>query len=117
LITTARVAHDGRGGLPALREPGLRKSFGDNVVLDGIDLDICEGSVFSLLGPNGAGTIRVTRRQSTTCGLTGTEVVVGVCCDAGTPIWAIQGHVGVDGSECGQRRTTRAQALARSASA
>ena len=34
---------------------GLRKSFGDNVVLDGIDLDVAEGTVFALLGPNGAG--------------------------------------------------------------
>jgi ABC-2 type transport system ATP-binding protein len=34
---------------------GLRKSFGDKVVLDGIDLDIAEATVFALLGPNGAG--------------------------------------------------------------
>jgi ABC-2 type transport system ATP-binding protein len=40
---------------PALKATGLRKSFGDKVVLDGIDLDIAEGTTFSLLGPNGAG--------------------------------------------------------------
>ncbi len=34
---------------------GLRKSFKDHVVLDGIDLCVTEGSIFSLLGPNGAG--------------------------------------------------------------
>ena len=34
---------------------GLRKSFGDHVVLDGIDLDVAEGTIFALLGPNGAG--------------------------------------------------------------
>jgi ABC-2 type transport system ATP-binding protein len=34
---------------------GLRKTFGDKVVLEGIDLDVAAGSVFSLLGPNGAG--------------------------------------------------------------
>src|ERR1700712_5691602 len=34
---------------------GLRKSFGDHVVLDGIDLEVAEGSIFALLGPNGAG--------------------------------------------------------------
>jgi ABC-type transporter Mla maintaining outer membrane lipid asymmetry ATPase subunit MlaF len=39
----------------ALKATGLRKSFGDKVVLDGIDLDIAEGTTFSLLGPNGAG--------------------------------------------------------------
>jgi len=34
---------------------GLRKSYGDKVVLDGIDFDVAAGSVFSMLGPNGAG--------------------------------------------------------------
>ena len=34
---------------------GLRKSFGDSVVLDGIDLNVAEGTIFALLGPNGAG--------------------------------------------------------------
>ena len=34
---------------------GLRKAYGDKVVLDGIDFDVAAGSVFSMLGPNGAG--------------------------------------------------------------
>jgi ABC-2 type transport system ATP-binding protein len=34
---------------------GLRKAFGTNVVLDGVDLEVPEGSVYALLGPNGAG--------------------------------------------------------------
>ncbi|MFI6339598.1 ATP-binding cassette domain-containing protein [Streptomyces sp. NPDC050535] len=34
---------------------GLRKAFGDKVVLDGIDFEVAAGSVFSMLGPNGAG--------------------------------------------------------------
>ncbi|MFI5907396.1 ATP-binding cassette domain-containing protein [Dactylosporangium sp. NPDC051541] len=34
---------------------GLRKSYGDQVVLDGIDLDVPAGAIVSLLGPNGAG--------------------------------------------------------------
>src|SRR4051812_40708076 len=38
----------------AIEVSGLRKAFGDKVVLDGIDLDV-QGTVFSLLGPNGAG--------------------------------------------------------------
>ena len=33
----------------------LRKAYGDKIVLDGIDLDVPAGTVFSLLGPNGAG--------------------------------------------------------------
>ncbi|MFB7272645.1 ATP-binding cassette domain-containing protein [Streptomyces sp. NPDC056244] len=40
---------------PAITATGLSKSYGDKVVLDGIDLRIPEGSVFALLGPNGAG--------------------------------------------------------------
>jgi ABC-2 type transport system ATP-binding protein len=39
----------------AIAVSGLRKRFGDKVVLDGIDFDVAAGSVFSMLGPNGAG--------------------------------------------------------------
>jgi ABC-2 type transport system ATP-binding protein len=39
----------------AIAASGLRKAFGDKIVLDGIDLDVRAGTVFSLLGPNGAG--------------------------------------------------------------
>jgi ABC-2 type transport system ATP-binding protein len=34
---------------------GLRKAYGEKVVLDGIDFEVAAGSVFSMLGPNGAG--------------------------------------------------------------
>ena len=47
---------------------GLRKSFGDHVVLDGIDLDVAEGTVFALLGPNGAGKTTVVQILSTLIG-------------------------------------------------
>ncbi|MBB5855575.1 ATP-binding cassette domain-containing protein [Amycolatopsis umgeniensis] len=39
----------------AIAVSGLRKTFGDKVVLDGIDLAVPAGTIFSLLGPNGAG--------------------------------------------------------------
>ncbi|MBW5423363.1 ATP-binding cassette domain-containing protein [Streptomyces sp. BG9H] len=39
----------------AIAVSGLRKAYGDKVVLDGIDFEVAEGSVFSMLGPNGAG--------------------------------------------------------------
>ena len=39
----------------AIAVSGLRKAYGDKVVLDGIDFEVATGSVFSLLGPNGAG--------------------------------------------------------------
>ena len=39
----------------AIRVVGLRKSYGQQVVLDGIDFEVAQGTVFALLGPNGAG--------------------------------------------------------------
>ncbi len=39
----------------AIAVSGLRKAYKDRVVLDGIDLDVPAGTIFSLLGPNGAG--------------------------------------------------------------
>ncbi|MEU4340929.1 ATP-binding cassette domain-containing protein [Nocardia sp. NPDC023852] len=44
---------------------GLRKSYGDKTVLDGIDLTIAAGSIFSLLGPNGAGKTTTVQILST----------------------------------------------------
>ncbi|HOI16336.1 MAG TPA: LPS export ABC transporter ATP-binding protein [Geobacteraceae bacterium] len=34
---------------------GLKKSFGDRVVVKGVDLEVASGEVVGLLGPNGAG--------------------------------------------------------------
>ncbi|WP_327342966.1 ATP-binding cassette domain-containing protein [Streptomyces europaeiscabiei] len=50
---------------PAIAANGLRKSFGDKVVLDGIDLTVPEGTIFSLLGPNGAGKTTAVKILST----------------------------------------------------
>jgi ABC-2 type transport system ATP-binding protein len=50
---------------PAIAVTGLRKSFGDRVVLDGIDLDVPAGTTFALLGPNGAGKTTAVRILST----------------------------------------------------
>lgn len=44
---------------------GLRKAFGKHVVLDGIDLNVVEGSIFALLGPNGAGKTTMIQIFST----------------------------------------------------
>ncbi|TNH26444.1 ATP-binding cassette domain-containing protein [Micromonospora orduensis] len=49
----------------AISATGLRKSYGDKVVLDGIDLEIVEGTIFALLGPNGAGKTTTVRILST----------------------------------------------------
>ncbi|MGH3261299.1 MAG: ATP-binding cassette domain-containing protein, partial [Trebonia sp.] len=39
----------------AITARGLRKSFGDKTVLDGIELTVPPGTILALLGPNGAG--------------------------------------------------------------
>ncbi|WP_433557281.1 ATP-binding cassette domain-containing protein [Pseudonocardia xinjiangensis] len=49
----------------AIAAAGLRKSFGDKVVLDGVDLRVPAGTVFSLLGPNGAGKTTAVQILST----------------------------------------------------
>jgi ABC-2 type transport system ATP-binding protein len=61
---------------PAIRATGLRKSFGDQVVLNGIDLDVPEGTVFALLGPNGAGKTTTVHILTTLIGADGGEVRV-----------------------------------------
>lgn len=55
---------------------GLRKSFGEHVVLDGVDLRVPEGTVFSLLGANGAGKTTTVRILSTLLAADGGEVRV-----------------------------------------
>jgi ABC-2 type transport system ATP-binding protein len=40
---------------PAISAAGVRKAFGEHLVLDGVELTVDPGSVFALLGPNGAG--------------------------------------------------------------
>ena len=39
----------------ALTTRGLRRTFGDFVAVDGIDLEVPRGSLYGFLGPNGAG--------------------------------------------------------------
>jgi ABC-type multidrug transport system ATPase subunit len=39
----------------AIEVEGLKKHFGDVQALKGIDLRVCEATVYGLLGPNGAG--------------------------------------------------------------
>ncbi len=67
----------------AIRTVGLRKSFGDHVVLDGLDLEIAPGRVVALLGPNGAGkttTVHILatllRPDSGTAEVAGHDVVL-----------------------------------------
>jgi ABC-2 type transport system ATP-binding protein len=50
---------------PAVVLTGLRKTFGEKPVLDGVDLTVAEGTIFALLGPNGAGKTTIVRILST----------------------------------------------------
>jgi ABC-2 type transport system ATP-binding protein len=61
---------------PAIAVTGLQKSFGDKVVLDGIDLHVQEGTIFALLGPNGAGKTTMVHILSTLIPADGGEVRV-----------------------------------------
>jgi ABC-2 type transport system ATP-binding protein len=50
---------------PSIEVSGLRKSYGDTLVLDGIDLTVAEGSILALLGVNGAGKTTMVHILST----------------------------------------------------
>jgi ABC-2 type transport system ATP-binding protein len=50
---------------PAISPIGLRKSFGNRVVFDGIGLRVLHGTVFAPLGPNGAGKTTTVQIFST----------------------------------------------------
>ncbi|MFI9768514.1 ATP-binding cassette domain-containing protein [Streptomyces sp. NPDC052415] len=49
----------------AIHAEGLVKTFGDVKALDGVDLDVPEGTVLGLLGPNGAGKTTTVRCLTT----------------------------------------------------
>ncbi|MEU0697618.1 ATP-binding cassette domain-containing protein [Streptomyces niveus] len=61
----------------AIAAEGLRKSYGDKLVLDGIDLVVPTGSVFALLGPNGAGKTTAVKILSTLITADGGQARVG----------------------------------------
>ncbi|MFJ6212709.1 ATP-binding cassette domain-containing protein [Streptomyces sp. NPDC092296] len=64
---------------PAIRAEGLVKSFGDVRALDGVDLEVPEGTVLGLLGPNGAGKTTSVRVLTTLLRPdAGSAVVAGV---------------------------------------
>jgi ABC-2 type transport system ATP-binding protein len=81
---------------PALKVTGLRKSFGEKTVLDGIDLDIAEGTTFSLLGPNGAGKTTTVQILSTLLSPDAGKVYVAGF-DLGRQPDAVRAAIGVTG--------------------
>jgi ABC-2 type transport system ATP-binding protein len=61
-MTQTRTAASPSAAISAV---DVRMSFDDNVVLDGVDLTVEEGTVFALLGPNGAGKTTMVRILAT----------------------------------------------------
>src|SRR5215813_9961457 len=80
----------------AIAVSGLRKAFGDKTVLDGIDLDVPAGTVFSLLGPNGAGKTTTVNVLTTLMKADGGTVRVAGH-DVATEAKAVRAAIGVTG--------------------
>ncbi|MFD0252379.1 ATP-binding cassette domain-containing protein [Streptomyces sp. NPDC127113] len=80
----------------AVSAVGLRKSYGDKAVLDGIDLRIPAGSVFALLGPNGAGKTTVVKILSTLIAADGGQAQVAGHDLAAAPA-GVRAAIGVTG--------------------
>jgi ABC-2 type transport system ATP-binding protein len=80
----------------AIAVSGLRKAYGDKVVLDGIDLDVPAGTVFSLLGPNGAGKTTTVNVLTTLAKADGGTVRVDGH-DVATEAKAVRAAIGVTG--------------------
>jgi ABC-2 type transport system ATP-binding protein len=81
---------------PSIETAGLRKAFGDNTVLNGIDLKVAAGTVFALLGPNGAGKTTTVNILSTLISADGgTARVAGH--DVDRDAFAVRAAIGVTG--------------------
>jgi ABC-2 type transport system ATP-binding protein len=61
----------------AIEATGIKKSFGNKLVLDGIDLNIMEGSIHAVLGPNGSGKTTLIKILSTLLKADGGQIRVG----------------------------------------
>jgi ABC-2 type transport system ATP-binding protein len=80
----------------AIVTTGLRKSYGEHLVLDSVDLDVAEGTIFALLGPNGAGKTTIVHILSTLIGAdAGVVRVAGH--DAARDPDAVRAAIGVTG--------------------
>ncbi|MET8222046.1 ATP-binding cassette domain-containing protein [Streptomyces sp. NPDC005301] len=80
----------------AIAAKGLRKAYGDKTVLDGIDLAVPAGTVFSLLGPNGAGKTTAVKILSTLITADAGDLQVGGHDLAADP-QAVRAAIGVTG--------------------
>ena len=60
-----RIDMNPKGGRTAVSVRGLVKHYGETKALDGVDLEVREGTVMGVLGPNGAGKTTIVRILST----------------------------------------------------
>ncbi|WP_030808686.1 ABC transporter ATP-binding protein [Streptomyces mediolani] len=97
-VTRASAPRAVQAATQAISATGLRKSYGDKTVLDGIDLTVPAGTVFALLGPNGAGKTTAVKILSTLIifGADSGEIRVGGH-DLATDPQAIRAAIGVTG--------------------
>ncbi len=80
----------------AISATGLRKAYGDKTVLDGIDLAVPTGTIFSLLGPNGAGKTTAVKILSTLIAADAGQLRVGGH-DLAVDPQAVRATIGVTG--------------------
>ncbi len=85
------------GGAPLIRLEAVSKSFGDNLVLDGIDLEVAPGEVLVVIGPSGSGKSTLLRcinllepLQSGRIFFEGDEITAG-----GTNVSAVRQRIGM----------------------
>ncbi|HEY2075769.1 MAG TPA: ATP-binding cassette domain-containing protein [Streptosporangiaceae bacterium] len=81
---------------PAISARAVRKSYGEHIVLDGVDLTVAKGTIFSLLGPNGAGKTTMVRILSTLIPADSGDIRVGGH-DVVTDPDAVRALIGVTG--------------------
>ena len=62
---------------PVIAGEGVRRTYGDVVALDGVDLRVEAGEVFGLIGPNGAGKTTLVRALTGTTDADGDVSVFG----------------------------------------
>ncbi|MDJ0551733.1 MAG: ATP-binding cassette domain-containing protein, partial [Microcystis sp. M49637_WE12] len=59
---------------PLIELRGVSKRFGDNVILDGLDLTIYRGEALVIIGPSGTGKSTVLRLIAGLTGINGGEI-------------------------------------------